>query len=148
MITKIKKSFLLAAVSLMSVFGTAGLSLAAPVLVSANNITTSVCSGVTDAAGPDGTCPTSGNTSDPSTNLKSIATTIIKYFSYIVGVIAIIFILYGGFKYITSGGDSSKVTTAKNAIIYAIIGLIIVALAQFIVNFVLGAGQSVASQSA
>jgi hypothetical protein len=46
-------------------------------------------------------------------------------------------IIWGGLKYITSGGDSGNVTGAKNTILYAIIGLIIVALAQFIVRFVL-----------
>jgi hypothetical protein len=46
-------------------------------------------------------------------------------------------IIIGGFQYITSSGDSGKVGTAKNTILYAIIGLVIVALAQFIVRFVL-----------
>jgi hypothetical protein len=46
-------------------------------------------------------------------------------------------IVFGGFKYITSGGDSNNVSGAKNTIIYAIIGLVIVALAQLIVHFVL-----------
>ena len=46
-------------------------------------------------------------------------------------------IVVGGLKYITSGGDSSNVTGAKNTILYAIIGLIIVALAQLLVRFVL-----------
>jgi hypothetical protein len=47
-------------------------------------------------------------------------------------------IIIGGFKYITSGGDSNNVSSAKNTILYAIIGLIIVALAQTIVRFILG----------
>jgi hypothetical protein len=46
-------------------------------------------------------------------------------------------IIYGGFRYITSGGDSGRVGSAKNTLIYAIVGLIIVALAQLIVNFVI-----------
>jgi hypothetical protein len=46
-------------------------------------------------------------------------------------------ILIGGFRYITSGGDSGNVSGAKNTILYAIVGLVIVALAQFIVRFVL-----------
>ena len=46
-------------------------------------------------------------------------------------------IIYGGMRYITSGGDSGKITSAKNTIIYALIGLVVVALAQFIVKFVL-----------
>ena len=63
--------------------------------------------------------------------------TIINIFSIVVGVTSVIMIIVGGFQYITSGGDSTKVTTAKNTILFAIIGLVIVALAQVIVNFVL-----------
>ncbi len=46
-------------------------------------------------------------------------------------------IIVGGLKYITSGGDSGNITSAKNTILYAIVGLIVVALAQIIVRFVL-----------
>ena len=62
---------------------------------------------------------------------------IINIFSVIVGIVAVIMIIVGGFRFITSGGDSAKVTSARNTIIYAIIGLIIVALAQIIVKYVL-----------
>lgn len=62
---------------------------------------------------------------------------VINIFSLIVGVVAVIMVIVGGFKYITSGGESSNVASAKNTILYAIIGLIIVALAQVIVRFVL-----------
>ena len=59
-------------------------------------------------------------------------------FSAIVGIIAVVMIIVGGIKYITSGGDSGNVTAAKNTILYAVIGLVVVALAQIIVKFVLG----------
>ena len=62
---------------------------------------------------------------------------IINIISIIVGVVAVIMIIFGGFKYITSGGTAEKVTGAKNTILYGLIGLIIVALAQVIVRFVL-----------
>ena len=55
----------------------------------------------------------------------------------IVGLISVIMLVYGGLRYILSGGDSKKVTDAKNTILYAIIGLIISLLAYAIVNFVL-----------
>ena len=54
-----------------------------------------------------------------------------------IGVISVIMLIYGGLRYILSGGDSKKVTDAKNTILYAIIGLIISLLAYAIVNFVL-----------
>ncbi|HYF96558.1 MAG TPA: pilin [Patescibacteria group bacterium] len=73
----------------------------------------------------------------PEDRLNALVASIINLFSVVVGIVAVIMIIYGGFKYITSGGDSSNVTGAKNTILYAILGLVIVALAQFIVKFVL-----------
>ena len=75
--------------------------------------------------------------------VKDLAVKIVNIFSIIVGVAAIIMILYGGFRYITSGGSSDKVGSAKNTLIYAIVGLIVVALAQVIVNFVLSSASDV-----
>lgn len=56
---------------------------------------------------------------------------------YIAGVIAVIMLIVGGIKYVVSGGDSKKVTDAKNTVLYAIIGLVICFLAFAIVNFVI-----------
>jgi hypothetical protein len=75
-------------------------------------------------------------------NLNKLLTNAVNIFSIIVGVVAVIMIIVGGLRYITSGGDSTKVSGAKNTLIYAIIGLIIVALAQLIVHFVLGQAQT------
>jgi len=71
------------------------------------------------------------------TDVQSIIATGIDLFSLVVGIIAVIMIIIGGVKYITSGGDAGNVTGAKNTILYAIIGLIVVALAQTVVFFVL-----------
>lgn len=81
------------------------------------------------------TCRTT--TQDSTSKLNQLITNIVNIFSIIVGIVAVIMIIIGGFKYITSGGDSGNVTSAKNTILYAVIGLVIVALAQFIVRFVL-----------
>ncbi|HEY1064365.1 MAG TPA: pilin [Candidatus Saccharimonadales bacterium] len=70
-------------------------------------------------------------------NWQDVAANIVNILSMIVGVIAVVMIIVGGFRYITSGGDSGNVSGAKNTLIYAIVGLVIVALAQFIVHFVL-----------
>lgn len=70
--------------------------------------------------------------------VNSIIALVINIFSLIVGVASVIMIIVGGMRYIVSGGDSGNVTSAKNTIMYAIIGLVVVALAQFIVKFVLG----------
>ncbi len=58
---------------------------------------------------------------------------------YIVGIIAVVMLIIGGIKYVVSGGDSKKVTDAKNTVLYAIIGLVIAVLAFAIVNFVINA---------
>lgn len=85
-----------------------------------------------EAARCDG-CPTDlfGNAGV----FKQVTNTIL----YIVGIIAVIMLIIGGIKYVVSGGDSKKVTDAKNTVLYAIIGLVIAFLAFAIVNFVISA---------
>jgi len=56
---------------------------------------------------------------------------------YVLGAIAVIMIVIGGIRYATSNGESSQISSAKNTILYAVIGLIIAVMAYAIVNFVL-----------
>jgi hypothetical protein len=69
--------------------------------------------------------------------VSGILKTVIDIFSLIVGAVSVIMIVIGGFRYIISGGESSNVSGAKNTIIFAIVGLVIVVLAQILVQFVL-----------
>lgn len=62
---------------------------------------------------------------------------IVNIFLFIVGSVSVIMIIYGGIRYVTSSGASEGVTSAKNTILYAVVGLIISILAYAIVNFVL-----------
>lgn len=71
--------------------------------------------------------------------VNGVFTKITNTILYAVGIISVIMLIYGGLRYITSGGDSKKVTDAKNTIMYAIIGLIIAILSYAIVNFVINA---------
>jgi tellurite resistance protein TehA-like permease len=101
---------------------------------------TAICQGTNDAGGDGASgnatqCGTAGSGSTDS--LTSIAGQVVNIFSIIVGITAVIMIIYGGFRYITSGGDSGRVGNAKNTLIYALVGLIVVALAQFLVHYVL-----------
>lgn len=84
---------------------------------------------------PDATggCDTTSGSSHVSGTIKNL----VNIFSAVVGIISVLMIIFGGLKYITSGGDSNNVSSAKNTIIYAILGLVVVALAQFIVQLVL-----------
>lgn len=110
-------------------------ALAAPTTTA--TITSDICSG-SSLGSANNTCSTNGSTD----SIKALAAKIISIFSILVGIVAVIMVIFGGFKYITSGGDSNSVSGAKNTLIYAIIGLIIVALAQFIVHFVLNTATS------
>lgn len=69
--------------------------------------------------------------------IDGVFTNITNTILYAVGIISVIMLIWGGLRYVVSGGDSKKVTDAKNTIMYAIIGLIIAILAYAIVHFVL-----------
>lgn len=91
------------------------------------------CGGV-QLSGP----PDSANcTADDESTLSKTIQDGIGLVSIIVGIIAVIMIIIGGFRFIVSNGDSSKITSARNTIIYALVGLMLAALAQIIVRFVL-----------
>ena len=77
------------------------------------------------------------STTGSTSTIENLIRDIVNILSIIVGIVAVIMIIYGGFRYVTSSGDSGNITTAKNIIVYSIIGLIIAALAQVIVKFVL-----------
>ncbi len=53
-------------------------------------------------------------------------------------LIALVFLVYGGVKWITSGGDKAAVEGARNTIVAAVVGLVIVFLAYFILSIILG----------
>jgi hypothetical protein len=76
-------------------------------------------------------------TTDATTKINNMVHTVVNLLSAVVGIVAVIMIIVGGFRYITSGGNDTSVTAAKNTILYAIIGLVVVALAQIIVRFTL-----------
>jgi len=69
--------------------------------------------------------------------IRDIIRNIITILGAIVGIVAVIMVIVGGFRYVTSGGDASRVASAKNTLLYALIGVIIAALAGVIVQFVL-----------
>lgn len=104
----------------------------ATVIAAEPNIQGNLCQGANLEVGERG-CDAAGS----EDKVNDLIALIINIFSIVVGVVAVIMIIIGGLKYITSSGDSNNVTSAKNTILYAIIGLVVVALAQFIVKFVL-----------
>lgn len=64
--------------------------------------------------------------------------TITNVLLYVIGAISVIMLIIGGIRYVVSGGDSSAITSAKNTILYAIVGIVIAVLAYAAVNFIIG----------
>lgn len=56
---------------------------------------------------------------------------------YVLGILSVLMVILGGFLYTISNGDASRIATAKNTLMYAIIGLVVAILSFAIVNFVL-----------
>lgn len=104
-------------------------AVALPTLSYAATPTNAVCQ--TLGAGSD--CKESKN----SVSINKVISAVVTTLSIVIGILAVIMIMVGGFRYVTSGGDSSKITSAKNTIVYAIVGLVIAIMAQAIVKFVL-----------
>lgn len=72
------------------------------------------------------------------TSVAAFLKTIQGWLLGLVGGLAVLFIVYGGFLYITSGGNKERVETAKKTLTYAILGLILVALAGVILEIITG----------
>src|SRR3990167_5070270 len=87
--------------------------------------------------GTDAAAGTSRPASQATDDLNDLIKNIIQILSIVVGIIAVVMIILGGFRYVTSGGDATKVQSAKNTLLYAVIGLVIALLAQIIARFVL-----------
>ncbi|HEX3081687.1 MAG TPA: hypothetical protein VHQ86_00365 [Candidatus Saccharimonadia bacterium] len=64
--------------------------------------------------------------------LKSAANVL----TFLVGSVSVLMIIYGGFRYVISRGDSSQIKVAKDTILYAVVGVIVAIVAFAIVNFV------------
>ncbi len=73
------------------------------------------------------------------TKAEDVVKNIISILFWIIGILAVIVIIYAGITFITAAGNPSKVAQAKTMIIYAVIGLAVAILAYAIVNFVVGA---------
>ena len=131
MINRIKSLFISLAILQVS-FLAYGLLVPSAVALAADP-KQAVCEGAAVTSSP-GTvdCSTTGKDT-----LQTVLRTALNLFSAIIGIIAVVMIMIAGLKYITSQGEPANIATAKNSILYAAIGLVVVALAQVIVRFVL-----------
>lgn len=114
--------------TLIAAFAVFGIGLVAtPAYAACSTAKDCVQSGVNSAGG-----------TSSKTSVGTIIKTVVNVLLFILGAIAVIMIVIGGLKYTVSNGDSSAVTSAKNTILYAVIGLIVAMMAYAIVNFVVG----------
>ncbi len=127
MLTNLKRLILTTAAALTLSLGLL------PIAVAHADTKGDVQCGVNAAAGGDCNTPTGGAGDSIHDTLASI----INILSLIIGIAAVIVIIIAGFNYITAGGDDARVSSAKKAIINAVIGLIIVGAAQLIVQLVI-----------
>lgn len=89
-------------------------------------------------AGASNICSNPSSGDNPIAGSKdSILAKAIRLVLIVAGVAAVIMIIVGGFQYVLSSGDSNRVNTAKNTIIYALVGLVVAVLAQVILSFVI-----------
>ena len=88
-----------------------------------------------DQGGGGSSC--TGATDDPIAGNNGALKNVINILSFVGGIVAVIFIVIGGIKYITANGNSGDIASAKSTIIYALIGAIVVVLARQIIAYVL-----------
>lgn len=67
-----------------------------------------------------------------------IVTTVINTMLFIVGILAVIMIIYAGIRYTTAHGDKGQVESAKNTLMYSVVGLVVAIVAYAVVNWVVG----------
>lgn len=97
-----------------------------------SNATDEACAGLAIDDGSFINCDEENNT-----KVDSLLKTLLNLLSIIAGFIAVLMIILAGIKFITSEGDASKVSSAKNSIIYAIVGVIIVVISQALILMVI-----------
>lgn len=79
-------------------------------------------------------------------NLPGSVKTIINIMLYIIGIVSVVMIIYGGIRFAASGGNEKSTETGRKTLTYAVIGLVVAILAYAIVNFVIsGVGKPAAS---
>lgn len=74
-----------------------------------------------------------------SRDIRETAGSVIRAFMGLLGIVAVLLVLYGGFKWMTAGGNEEQVGEAKKIIISGVIGLIIIMSAYAIATFVVNA---------
>ncbi len=91
----------------------------------------------TCASQPDSVACDTGSGGDPIGGDTGIIKRVAVIIATITGVASIVLIIIGAIKYMTSGGDPNAVNSAKNTILYALVGAVVTVFAQAIIIFVI-----------
>lgn len=83
-----------------------------------------------------GTNQQRGQVNIPNIAADNIFLGLLNGFYLLTGAICVVIIIIAGFRYVLSQGDSSAIAKAKNTILYAAVGLVVVAFAFAITQFV------------
>ena len=121
-----KKSIISIAIMTCAVFGVSVLSTASL----SSSVSAQVSKGIDTAT----TSEMKGKSIDGD---KGLIKTVVNVLLWAVGVLSVIMIIFSGFRYITSAGDTSKTKSAQSTLIYSVVGLIVAIMAWAIVNMVI-----------
>jgi hypothetical protein len=140
-IANLGKKLALTLQALVLAFGFGAFSIAVTAVTSGSaSAATANCTGGPDAADPLSAGASCAQANGTSSNLfaqggvfQVVANTLI----FLVGAVAVIFLIIGGLRYVVSNGDSKAVEGAKNTILYAIIGIVVAVISFALVSFVI-----------
>ena len=121
-----KKSIISIAIMTCAVFGASVLSTA--------SLSVSASAQVSEGINTATTSEMKGKSIDGKDGLIK---TVVNVLLWAVGVLSVIMIIFSGFRYITSAGDTSKTKSAQSTLIYSVVGLIVAIMAWAIVNMVI-----------
>ena len=74
----------------------------------------------------------------PAANANDVLVGVLNAVYFAAGAIAVFYIVLAGFTFVTSVYDPAKVTQAKNSLLYSVIGLVVIIIAFYITQFVIG----------
>lgn len=124
--------------NLLTLLAVPALALSVSAVVPAFAGAVSIQDGANSAQGDGTSSCLFGNEAGCDGSQTPIFKTITNVLLFIIGAVSVIMLILGGIRYTVSQGDSSAITSAKNTILYAIIGIVVAILAYAAVNFVIG----------
>lgn len=108
-----------------------------PLLVPASTFAANPFAGIDCSKAADSAVCQTNATNDPLAGQNGVIVRATNIFAFIAGFTAVIFLVLAGIKYITSTGDPAEISKAKQSIIYALIGLVFIAIARSVIGYII-----------